>query len=183
MCARVPRELHLELPFAEHSSDGRSRGGWVVHLDHQLSVALVPKPDHNSPLWIMHVPEHALAILIERARRDYPRNVDARSPDALVPLSCDFRIGLRAHHVSQRDLQAALERPQLVHALDVDDQCAPGEFDVGHGTSPFPSRGLSESRWLEYPHTTSRLICRAPSWTSTSRVTSESPSAWPISFA
>src|ERR671916_757295 len=126
----------LKLSFAKCSLDGCSRSGWVVHLDHQPGVPLVPKLDHNSLFWIMYIPEHALTLLIKGTRRDHPRHVGSRSPDTLSPLLRDFRIDLCAHHVGQGNLQAALEGPQTIHAADVDDQGVLGKLYFGHSVAP-----------------------------------------------
>ena len=51
--------LPLELLFPERSLDGRSRGGWVIHLDHQPGVPLVLEMYHNGLFRSCIVPEHA----------------------------------------------------------------------------------------------------------------------------
>src|SRR5215210_4860764 len=55
--------------------DGSDRGRRIFDLYDQPRVPLVPKPDHDGLLRVVHVPEYPLAFLMEGARRDDPRHV------------------------------------------------------------------------------------------------------------
>src|SRR5215212_7371751 len=94
----------LELSFAEGPLDGGGCGGRVVHLNDQSGVQVVLKVNHNGVFWIVDVPEHALTLLIEGARRDYPRHVGARCPYAHTPTLRNFWTDVCAYHVGQGNL-------------------------------------------------------------------------------
>src|SRR5215218_2723235 len=87
--------------------DGSDRGRRIFDLYDQPRVPLVPKPDHDGLLRIMHVPEYPPAFLMEGARRNNPRHVGPSAPDALPPLARDFRIRFGAQHMGEGYLQAA----------------------------------------------------------------------------
>src|SRR5215210_3327679 len=87
--------------------DGSDRGRRIFDLYDQPRVPLVPKPDHDGLLRVVHVPEDPLAFLMEGARRYNPRHVGPSSPDALPPLVRDFRIGFGARNMGEGYLQAA----------------------------------------------------------------------------
>jgi hypothetical protein len=72
--------------------------------------------NHDSFLWVVHVPEDAFAILIEGSRRDDSGHIGSGHPDAVIPAACDLRVGSDACNVDKRDFEAAVERPELVRA-------------------------------------------------------------------
>src|SRR3712207_849569 len=64
---RIRDNLPPQLSFSDRSLDGRGRGGWVVNLYNEPLVALVPEPDDERLLRVVHIPEHHLAVLVEGA--------------------------------------------------------------------------------------------------------------------
>jgi hypothetical protein len=86
----------------------------------------------------MHVPEHALTLLVEGASCDDPRHVRSTDSGASPPPLRFLRIRMGTHYVRERDLQATPESPQLVHASYMDNQGVFGKLHFGHGgVTPF----------------------------------------------
>src|SRR3569623_2088575 len=63
---------------ADGRRDGRNRDRRMLDLDDELIVSLVGELHDDHARWIVHVPEDALPVLIERPRGDDPRNARAR---------------------------------------------------------------------------------------------------------
>src|SRR3712207_3034394 len=65
LCMVLSPRFRRVVLFCERLLDSRGCGVWVVNLDNQPGVPLVPKPDHHRLLRIVHIPEHTLALLVK----------------------------------------------------------------------------------------------------------------------
>src|SRR5687768_4589163 len=133
LCKGASEQAPPTTLLAQRLVDRRYRGRRILHLYDQLGVAFVLEPDHHRLLGVMHVPEHALTLLVEGARHDDPRHVRSTDPGASPPPLRFLRIGLGTHYVRERDLQATPESPQLVHVRGMDNQGVFGKLHFGHG--------------------------------------------------
>ena len=79
----------------------------------------------------MHVPEDPVTLVVEGAGHDDSGHLRARAAPTL-PAAHHLRVGLGVGHVGQGNLQAALEGPQLVHALELNGQLLTGDLDPRH---------------------------------------------------
>ena len=70
----------------------------------------------------MNIPEDPPAVLIERARRQHPGNVDAGHSQSVPPAVRHGRVCPDLTYVRQRNFERTLERPQLVGSPDVQHQ-------------------------------------------------------------
>src|SRR5215210_7422688 len=132
LCKDPSEQAPLTTLLAQRLLDSCYRGRRVLHLYDQSGVAFVLEPDHHRLLGVMHVPEHALTLLVEGARCDDPRHVRSTDPGASPPPLRFLRIRLGTHYVREWDLQATLESPQLVHASHMDNQGVFGKLHFGH---------------------------------------------------
>ena len=82
------------------------------------------KVNHDGFVGIVNIPEDPLAVLIEGSRRDDSGHIGSGHPDPVIPAACDLRVCSDTCNVDKRDFEAALERPQLVSATDVQHQLA-----------------------------------------------------------
>jgi hypothetical protein len=62
-------------------------------------------------------PEHPVTLVVEGAGHDGARGVGA-GPALTLPAAHCLGVGPGIGHVGQWDVEAALQGPQLVHALD-----------------------------------------------------------------
>ena len=93
----------------------------------------------------MRIPEHPIALVVERPGHDGAGYVGARAAPAL-PVARRLRIGLGTGHVRQRNLEAALETPELVHALHLDAPLLAYDLDSRHvDTLTFPTVTLDHA--------------------------------------
>jgi hypothetical protein len=106
---------HARLEEADH-------GGRVCHLDNQLVVALILQRDHDDPLRIVNIPEYAFPMLIECPGGDHSGQIRAGRLESVPPAARGFGVQPDVTDMSKRDLQAALEGPQLVHSFDLKDR-------------------------------------------------------------
>src|SRR5687767_379650 len=84
---RTQEQLRLStLLLAQGFQDSPHRGRGIVHPYDQPGVAFVAQAYHHRLLWIMHVPEHSLTLLVEGASTDHPRYLSGREPETLPPL-------------------------------------------------------------------------------------------------
>src|SRR4051812_32444809 len=91
--------------------------------------------NHHRLVRIVYVPEDAIAVVAERPGHDDAGDVRSWAAPPL-PTTHRLRIGLGTGHVSQRDLQPALEGPQPIQTLDLHDQLIFRYLDGRHVTPP-----------------------------------------------
>ena len=70
------------------------RGHRITHFNNQFVKAIIVKLNDDGLCRIVNVPKHALAIQLERARRDHARNLCTRPFTAMPPTGhvCGFGI-------------------------------------------------------------------------------------------
>src|SRR5215212_4773755 len=100
-------------PLVEPLPDGRYCGGRVLYLCHQPRIPFVLQPYHDRFLRVAHVPEHALVLPVEGARRDDPQHVGSAAPDTQPPSPHRLGVGLGARHVGQRWISGGAYLPRL----------------------------------------------------------------------
>src|SRR5450755_4070532 len=105
----------------------------ILDLENETTVALVAELDPDRLLRIVDIPEHHLAVGVKPPRRDYPGDVRASDPHPMKPLTCLLGGGRCARHVVDWDLETALQRPQPIGALHVNDEPLCCDFEsCGH---------------------------------------------------
>src|SRR6202007_2524864 len=105
--------------------DGEWFHSRTAHYEKRLFCVWMCSNDDGF-LRAVHVPEDSLAVLIESSCRDDTGDIRARQPDAVIPAACRFRVSPDTRYMNERDFEAALERPELVSAPDVQHQLAFG---------------------------------------------------------
>jgi len=106
---------------SRNQPDRRER---VIHFHDQFAVPLVMEINDDGLLRVMHVPEDALAVLIEGSRRNDSGHIGSGHPDAVIPAACDLRVCPDTRNVDERDFKAAPESPKLVSTPNVQCQLA-----------------------------------------------------------
>src|ERR1017187_6452086 len=91
--SRSSDTLGTEL-FPMQNGFDQFHGGFLIgDLDDQLIVAIILQLNDDCVLWIMNVPEYALAILIKRTSGDHTGNAGSAHLQAMPPSTGNTRVG------------------------------------------------------------------------------------------
>src|SRR5579872_3666551 len=95
--------------------------------------------DDNCLFRIVHIPEHAPAVLIERSRGNYTRHIGSGQPQAVPPAARDLWVCSNTCNVGKRYFEAALQSPKFVSAANMQRQLAFCYRKIDHWIAPCSS--------------------------------------------
>ena len=95
---------------------------WICDLDYELIVTLAIQLDNYCVVGVVYVIEDAATMLVKGAGSYETGDLRAWHPDPVPPAARGFPVDRRAGNVRERDLHAALQRPDLVHPLNFEDR-------------------------------------------------------------
>ena len=90
---------------------------------------------------VVDVVEDAPTVLVESTSGENARDLSTGHTNAVPPSACGFGVYCCACNVNDRDLDLALERPESIHALHVEDDYPIGDRYLDQAYTSFGTRG------------------------------------------
>src|SRR5205807_1819248 len=129
----------------------------IGDFDDEFFEAFVLQGDGDRLLRMSHVPEDEFAVVVKGAGREQSRHISSKNLHAVPPAPDRFGIVLDGDHVGDRQFQAAAKGPQLVHAVDREDNPIAFDRHVDHFT--LPARAYrSHDAFRGHPPSALRLV-------------------------
>src|SRR5215469_9093624 len=121
-------------------SDRRKRGIGIRDFDIQPGIMLVGEANGDGFVRVVDIAEHPLSRAEKASGLDYPRKIGSwgsqRLPVDVFPVVHNRRVLLSSQNMAPRHLDLALERPDSISTLNVNNQSLLSAFNLRHEKTP-----------------------------------------------
>lgn len=124
---------------------------WICNFNDQVIELLVVESYDYRVVRVVDVVEDAPAVLVKRTSSENTRDLSTGHTNAVPPSACGFGVYRCACNVNDGDLDLALERPESVHSLHVENDYSIGDRYLDQVYNSFGTRGKKiRCSWIEW---------------------------------